>query len=1247
MRKKLLASTLAFAMLLSTFSGMSALAAPSSLPELTSVDELGSIIVQTGTPLDDVVAQLPTEVGVALASTESTVLFEDDFSDPDQSRAKWALADPNGVVTFETGKMKLGATTNIKAVAGLADAQDWADYAVEAEVAGPESPANNFGVMFRCSNVTTSGPDSYNGYYAGIGSTTLGPGFVAGWANGGWHQLDADPAPGYTGGKTYALKVLVAGNTFHVYLDGAKVYEYTDTDSKFMTGTAGVRAYNVPFEVSSFVVRTLNADERAEMGAGTDIVEATASISSWSCADYNMDKAGEYTFSGALSGAFTNPAGKTASVKVTVEQAEVAPVLYYDFESVDGDTVADVSGNGNDGTLLNGPAVRAESSENNILVLSNSGKNGTNAQAVSMPTALLASLEDITLVADIRMTSTSTWMTLVGASAGDGSYVVLANQGSPSGGACGITTAIKLGSGSELRIKAPAGTSLPVSEWARMVYTHAANGDAQLLIDGTVVAEGNMADSMADVCSLADSIATVGRTDRFSDPGLNGAIDNVRVYDKVLSADELAVIPPKAEIPPAEEVETEYDTTTPVTIIADKNEGVEHDVNPYVKGNQMYLFMPAKASLGALNVTALDNIMLDGVDYVRGNTVTIDLSEGKTMTLVASGTTYTLSAMQSQLPTLYLNIDESQGTIAAMNGDPAHDTKCYGDLILDVPEDVAALKGWETQYALKMSEIKGRGNSTWGQPKKPYQIKLDKKTDLLGMGKHKTWIILANYMDSSLIRNRLVYNAGAEAGIEFSIDNEYIDVYMNGKYLGNYQLTEKVQVGDNRVEVTDIDEIVEDTGALPENITGGYLLEMDFRARNEAYHFSTPKFYHLEVKSPERDGATLDYISQYVSDFENALYSADGYNDKGVYYADYIDLDSFVTYYFFQEFIKNWDCMYSYGSIYFHKDVDGPLVAGPYWDFDWTMDAKHVPDYNGLFHTTEGWLGQIVDRSEHTSNEMWWRQFWKHEDFVIRLTELYEEKLGDIVAGWPEDIAAYNEELGVSATMNDIMWPYNLSHQDNVQSIVNFAQGRYEWIDNAVTELPVVSFQGGEDATGEAPASLYAEKDETFKLPENTFAKADFTFAGWSDGTNTYAAGADYTKATDGRLIFTAVWEESSQPVDKSSLTAIIEVFDQFEKSQFTAESWTGFAAALADAKAVVANADATQEDVQNAYRALIEARDSLVEITPSDVDKAALKELVEAIDGKYEESGYTAESWAELEKALEEAKAVIAKADA
>ena len=175
---------------------------------------------------------------------------------------------------------------------------------------------------------------------------------------------------------------------------------------------------------------------------------------------------------------------------------------------------------------------------------------------------------------------------------------------------------------------------------------------------------------------------------------------------------------------------------------------------------------------------------------------------------------------------------------------PDHSIECAGTVKLDVPE------GYTGDYSstalndtaeLKLSYIIGRGHSTWGADKKPYKFKLDKGADLLGMGKNKHWVLLANFGDDSLLKNRITSYIGQELGLAYTPQMLPFDVVMNGDYLGKYYLSEQFRIGDSRVA---IDELRQSDSEEPE-ITGGYLLAL---GRANDPEGSDRSYCHIETE---------------------------------------------------------------------------------------------------------------------------------------------------------------------------------------------------------------------------------------------------------------------------------------------------------------------------------------------------------------------------------------------------------------
>ena len=125
------------------------------------------------------------------------------------------------------------------------------------------------------------------------------------------------------------------------------------------------------------------------------------------------------------------------------------------------------------------------------------------------------------------------------------------------------------------------------------------------------------------------------------------------------------------------------------------------------------------------------------------------------------------------------------------------------------------------------AEIKLRGNSTAGLNKRPFKVKLNKKTDVFGMGENKHWVLLANAIDVSLVRNMLLQELAGNLGLDY-MESKFVSLMYNGEYYGVYELSEHVRVDETRINIYDWEEALEDSVTdLPEQ-TGGVLMEMDF-----------------------------------------------------------------------------------------------------------------------------------------------------------------------------------------------------------------------------------------------------------------------------------------------------------------------------------------------------------------------------------------------------------------------------------
>ena len=322
----------------------------------------------------------------------------------------------------------------------------------------------------------------------------------------------------------------------------------------------------------------------------------------------------------------------------------------------------------------------------------------------------------------------------------------------------------------------------------------------------------------------------------------------------------------------------------------------------------------------------------------------------------------------TNLPTLYITTD---------NGKPVVEKDVYlkGKLTLK------SLDASE-EFADVVTEIRGRGNSTWGMSKKPYRLKLDKKAHFLGLSANeKNWVLLANYADKTLMRNAVAFKLSEIIGMEFTPSAKFIDLVFNGEYLGNYMVSDQIEVADFRVPV----ETQETTDVSSPEVTGGYLLEIDGFADSEPVKFVTPEGLKITVKYPKDDEINqqqLAYITKFTNDFERKLFSLD-FKDEQTGYRSMVDTTSLINWYIACELTGNPDSFWS--TYIYKKRLDDKFYFGPLWDFD-------------IAFNNDNRLGDAVSKlmREHAHHPRTWIQrLWQDEWFRQAVDRRWKELLAD------------------------------------------------------------------------------------------------------------------------------------------------------------------------------------------------------------------------------------------------------------
>ena len=225
-------------------------------------------------------------------------------------------------------------------------------------------------------------------------------------------------------------------------------------------------------------------------------------------------------------------------------------------------------------------------------------------------------------------------------------------------------------------------------------------------------------------------------------------------------------------------------------------------------------------------------------------------------------------------------------------------------------------------YYSNSIQIRGRGNATWRDyPKKPYKIKLDSRSNLLGMGEDRDWALLANYCDKTLMRTSIAFKLSELLGFPWTPKAKFVELVLNGEYMGNYQLVETIKQDSKRVNIP----------------STGFIIERDGYYREEPVWFTTPRGFGYSFKNPDTDDLSetqFNYISNYMNEFETVL-DSESFKDPVHGYAKYIHAESFARWFLLQQMIANMDT-----NPYIIKEdmtANSKLSMGPVWDFEWSM----------------------------------------------------------------------------------------------------------------------------------------------------------------------------------------------------------------------------------------------------------------------------------------------------------------------
>lgn len=432
----------------------------------------------------------------------------------------------------------------------------------------------------------------------------------------------------------------------------------------------------------------------------------------------------------------------------------------------------------------------------------------------------------------------------------------------------------------------------------------------------------------------------------------------------------------------------DHGTSNPYTFYVPKNVDLANAVIYNTTGNSV--------TIGEKTIN--NNDKAEGVKLTKGNNTITNCSTTNNVVVMQGSTNAMFLTTSTALPTKY-NPDV-KGTITEQDAAAkAYKEKVNykGGSCKTMTDTTDPTKQFSA--AMGLSSIKGRGNSSWKASamnfgKYAFNMKLSSATNLFGMDSAKSWCLLANNADESMMRNALTYQLAKEIGIQDSPEFSFVDIYDNGEYMGAYLVTEKVDVGSSKLvkgkSFEDINEkaagtvnqttvanekysygtgtyemsyakVTADgnTSSIASKTDGKYLLEFEIteRYKDEASWFTSPRGQHVVVKNPEfATKEQVTYIAQKFAAMEDMAFTTGATKAQ---LSTVMDVASFAKMYLIQEFSSNLDAASTSYYLTFDcskNDANGNgavFVANPVWDYDWAYGQYKNETKKGKVGTSE------------------------------------------------------------------------------------------------------------------------------------------------------------------------------------------------------------------------------------------------------------------------------------------------------
>ena len=361
-------------------------------------------------------------------------------------------------------------------------------------------------------------------------------------------------------------------------------------------------------------------------------------------------------------------------------------------------------------------------------------------------------------------------------------------------------------------------------------------------------------------------------------------------------------------------------------------------------------------------------------------------------------------------------------------------------------EDFAGIRDRETEipshlqiYGEKAPEsevyeltVRGRGNSSFKMPKYGLKLEFKDKVKLFGMPKNRDWALIANYGDKTHLRNYMITRLSEWLGAKYTPRMQFVEVYLNRKYMGLYLLSETIKVAKNRVNIDENDTT--------------FLVEKEDSKKFDPPYVQSDNGYYYHIKSPKNPSPeTEQLLLDHINAFENFAMRPYRYNSDEI--VDWIDLDDYLLFYWVHEFSKNEDGNFA-RSVHFTWKKGEPIHFGPLWDFDLAFGN--------------------ASREQNKAPEEWYIRRYRLNYYLLQNSLIdsaavdywkeHRETFKELIDSVPLyrtiiDKAIENEYRRWPVMQNTENWalkdPYG-SYDEAVETMIEWMNQRYRWIDNEI-----------------------------------------------------------------------------------------------------------------------------------------------------------------------------------------------------